>query len=791
MDGKRKSSQEKDLCQNDNKKINFGTPENQKADGSGCDDIVAHAFNAPIVCVNLEENKLSGRGDSNDNGLANDSRSDENQLVEAYVRGDKETNISQDKGKAILDEAVDGLMDVPIVDLSSENDRPNNRTMGSSFKHAMVGGSSRGGNSGKGLDNNICSDGNELVEIHKSKDKRKAIFDLNETVWPEDEPFSNIFEVYHLLQVEKYRKIVSILGYGRKVLVMCVGYVISLTSYLVLEKSPIELAVKALTGHPVPPGFGSNNSRDVNPAGLGTGIYPHPLHQSCMDLRHIEMFNFLCNNLAVENPNGCILAQAPVSEKTFLLVNFISGYLAKHPDSKILFVLPKWSQQLGVLNRWMMSNRSIIFLCGKQFSNIVFKSSSGVEVEASNECRSILVNVPSLVIFDRGTDPKNEMMGVLRDVARIKTPKKVLLTSTLYHTNIKEVFNILDVAFPEFLTHNQAGKQVSKFLKVESYTHDQPLMDLEEALLSQDSDHGDKIGYLTELRMLTNKIIYNHNGEFLHEDPGLMDFTVVLKPTLSQKSAWEVEKKSKTKGFKTCSNLSSVTLHPVLSAFSDRAKGLPAPNKDEMDEIIKSIDETDGVKTKFFLGLVKLCDYTNEKIIVVSQYVIPLIFLQRLVAKIKGWEDGKETFMIKGDTSHSAREMSINQFNNSYDAKIFFLSIKACNEQMALTGATRVLMLDVISNPCIARQAIELTYRRGQLKKVYSYRLVAADTSEEDEEIIAARKEIISGIWFDGKSYPVDGKFCIPTIDGNYSNDYLLGASYMRDDIKTIYKRLV
>ncbi|XP_019096444.1 PREDICTED: protein CHROMATIN REMODELING 35-like [Camelina sativa] len=113
-----------------------------------------------------------------------------------------------------------------------------------------------------------------------------------------------------------------------------------------------------------------------------------------------------------------------------------------------------------------MSNRSIIFICGKQVSNIVFKS-------------------------------ENEMMGVLRDVARIKTRNKILLTSTLYHNNIKET-----------------------------------RLDLEEALLSQDSDHGDKIGYLTELRMLTNKIIYNHNGEFLHEDPGLMDFTVVLKPTL-------------------------------------------------------------------------------------------------------------------------------------------------------------------------------------------------------------------------------------------------------------------
>jgi len=57
-------------------------------------------------------------------------------------------------------------------------------------------------------------------------------------------------------------------------------------------------------------------------------------------------------------------------------------------------------------------------------------------------------------------------------------------------------------------------------------------------------------------------------------------------------------------------------------------------------------------------------------------------------------------------------------------------------------------MLDIISNPCMARQAIQLAYHPGQQNKVYSYRLVAADTSKEDEDIIAAKKEIISGIWF-------------------------------------------
>ncbi|XP_010467321.1 PREDICTED: protein CHROMATIN REMODELING 35-like [Camelina sativa] len=337
----------------------------------------------------------------------------------------------------------------------------------------------------------------------------------------------------------------------------------------------------------------------------------------------------------------------------------------------------------------------IIFLGAKHFSNIVSDNNG---IEAAYLCRDLLINISSLVIFDRGTDPMNEMMSFLKFVALIKTPSKILLTGTLYQNSMKEVFNILDVAFPECLKHNKAGEKIRRILNVDSNTDGlpidlkMPLFDkLEDALLRQDWDHGDKIGYLTELKMLTNKVIYNHQGQFLLEVPRFMNFTVVLKPTSSQKSAWDIEKNSKGKGCKTYSTLSGITLHPVLCTFSDRVKGLPAPNEDEIDEIVKSIDVADGVKTKFFTGLVKLCDYTNyEKILVVSQYVIPLIFLQRLVAQINGWKDSKETFMIKGDTSLSARQVSVHQFNNSHDAKIFFASIKACNEHINLTGATRV-----------------------------------------------------------------------------------------------------
>ena len=50
---------------------------------------------------------------------------------------------------------------------------------------------------------------------------------------------------------------------------------------------------------------------------------------------------------------------------------------------------------------------------------------------------------------------------------------------------------------------------------------------LEEVFLSQNSNHGDKIGYWNKLRMLANKVTYNHQEKFLLEVAGLMHFMVV------------------------------------------------------------------------------------------------------------------------------------------------------------------------------------------------------------------------------------------------------------------------
>ena len=76
--------------------------------------------------------------------------------------------------------------------------------------------------------------------------------------------------------------------------------------------------------------------------------------------------------------------------------------------------------------------------------------------------------------------------------------------------------------------------------------------------------------------------------------------------------------------------------------------------------------------------------------------------------RMKGWSPGREIFMISGESSSQHREWSMEQFNNSSVAKVFFGSIKACGdwEGLSLVGASRIIILDVHLNPSVTRQAI-------------------------------------------------------------------------------------
>lgn len=579
-----------------------------------------------------------------------------------------------------------------------------------------------------------------------------------------------------------------------------------------------------------------NDDTDVNLDGLKLSghdlavaeISAHPRHKKQMKPHQLEGFNFLLSNLITENPGGCILAHAPGSGKTFMIISFMQSFLAQYPDARPLVVLPKgilptwkkefqrWqvediplldfysmkadnrTQQKVVLKQWV-EQRSILFLGYKQFSTIVTGDSS---CKTTAYCQEVLLKRPTILILDEGHTPRNENTDVLHSLAKVQTPRKVVLSGTLYQNHVKEVFTILNLVRPKFLkldTPRCIKKRIMSRVQFHGFKKqlkggnvESNFFDLVEYTLQQDEDWKRKEAVIKDLREMTSKVLHYYRGDFLDDLPGLVDFTVLLGLSPQQKiEVDKLKKREKTK-FRKTSLGCAVYTHPRLKQFSDVNSGtekLSLLNDAKIDELVERIDMRDGVKAKFFLNMLGLCESSDEKLLVFSQYLLPLKFLERLAVCRKGWSIGKEIFMICGDTSTEQRELHMDRFNNSPDARVFFGSIKACGEGISLVGASRIIILDVHLNPSVSRQAIGRAFRPGQEKKVYAYRLIAADSPEEEDHLTCFKKEQIAKRWFEWNEYRGSQDFGMEPVDLKDSGDPFLESQWLAEDVKALHRR--
>ncbi|WVZ55581.1 hypothetical protein U9M48_006222 [Paspalum notatum var. saurae] len=566
-----------------------------------------------------------------------------------------------------------------------------------------------------------------------------------------------------------------------------------------------------------------------NPLGTILSVAPdtlsiHPQHSQHMKPHQVEGFNFLIKNLADEkNPGGCILAHAPGSGKTFLLISFVHSFLARYPAGRPLIMLPKgilgiwkseflrWqvdniplydlysskiksrSEQHKVLKLWE-ENRSILLLGYQQFEHIINDDSSDRQTIM---CREKLLRVPSLVILDEGHTSRNDQTNLLSALETIQTPRKVVLSGTLFQNHVSEVFNILNLVRPRFLKTQRSRAIMKRILTkvdmsgkcVRSKTISEKVFyELVEENLQNDSKTM-RAMIIQNLRELTENILHYYQGEILKELPGLVDFTVLLN--MSTKQEGLIKRLEGLNRFELRAKCNAVSLHPYLK--DKDVKNVDKKNRNiskrKMNSSVHRIDISDGVKAKFIYNLLSLSEAAGEKVIVFSQYVRSLDFLETLFARMKGWKPEVNTFLMDGSLTQEQREQAVERFNNSPEAKVLFGSIKACGEGISLVGASRVVILDVHENPAVMRQAIGRAFRPGQSKVVYCYRLVASGSLEEEDHHTAFKKELVSKLWFEWDEHHNNEDFELAKVDVQDSKDRFLDSPALQEDIKSLFKR--
>nr|BAD05447.1 putative SNF2 domain/helicase domain-containing protein [Oryza sativa Japonica Group]BAD05643.1 putative SNF2 domain/helicase domain-containing protein [Oryza sativa Japonica Group] len=540
----------------------------------------------------------------------------------------------------------------------------------------------------------------------------------------------------------------------------------------------------------------------------------HPRHAKNIRPHQLEGFKFLVNNLVTDEPGGCILVHAPGSGEIFMLISFIQGFMARHFTARPLVVLPEgilgtwkrefqqWQvediplydfdsikadnrvEQLEVLKSWS-SKRSILFVGSKHFTQIVCDDR---DENAVAECRDTLLMVPSLLILDEGHTPSIDETDMLQSARKVQTPCKVVMSGTLFHNHVKEVFNTLDLVRPGFLKTETFWPIVTRMMGQLEISSARSITEISESMedtLLNDDNFTRKVNVIRSLGELTKDVLHYCKGEDLNEFPVLLDFSVFLELSPKQKDI--LCKLEEDHGMlKTSAVGAALYVHPCLSEISEAND---VDRDDRVDSLVNSINLGDGVKARFFLNILALANSAGEKLVAFSQYTLPMKFLERLLVKEMGWHVGKEIFVINGDTSMEDGQLAMDQFNGSADAKVLFGSIKAFGEGISLVGASRIVILDVHLNPSVTRQAIGSTFRPGQKKKVFVYRLVAADSPEEKAHETAFNKEVIPKLWFQwsGRCTTEDFKLNQVCIDG--SRDELLETDVIRQDIKALYQR--
>jgi SNF2 family DNA or RNA helicase len=143
----------------------------------------------------------------------------------------------------------------------------------------------------------------------------------------------------------------------------------------------------------------------------------------------------------------------------------------------------------------------------------------------------------------------------------------------------------------------------------------------------------------------------------------------------------------------------------------------------KVEELLRNIEEKTG----------------NHKIVVFSQFVSMLTIIRKALD-----QDGVRYEYLDGKSSKKARQQSVEHFQDDDDCRVFLISLKAGGTGLNLTAADYVFLVDPWWNPAVEEQAIDRTYRIGQDKKVFAYRMICKDTIEEKILNYQKRKKAIA-----------------------------------------------
>ncbi|CAD6243201.1 unnamed protein product [Miscanthus lutarioriparius] len=578
-------------------------------------------------------------------------------------------------------------------------------------------------------------------------------------------------------------------------------------------------------GHELPCNFGGHKAGsvwDLIP-GVKETMFPH--QQDAFEFLWTKLaggttIEQLKQNVKSDVGGGCVISHAPGTGKTRLAITFVQSYLEVFPHCSPVIIAPrgmlatwekefrKWKVKLpfhvlnsteiswsedktiqeqvaknGTFHRRLLTDkmdqnyRRLVKLgswmngtsiIGLSYS--LFRKLANHEGMDGDKVRKLLLEKPDLLVLDEGHTPRNKKSLIWKVLKRVRTEKRIILSGTLFQNNFEELYNTLRLVRPKDADtvhlETDEGKDFWSSLRLNDITK----------------------ANINEVRKKLDPIVHIHSGKFLQKSlSGLRESVVILNPLPYQKEVIaSMEKAVATMGLDAEYKISIASIHPSLLASAKLSE-----EEESILDIpkLKSLrsSPSEGVKTRFVLEIVRLCEALNERVLVFSQYLGPLSMIMEQLKEKFNWAEGKEILLMSGNVPVKNRETMMEVFNNMKSkAKVMLASTKACCEGITLIGASRVVLLDVVWNPSVGRQAIGRAYRIGQEKIVYTYNLIAEGTTEKSKYDRQAKKEHMSKLLFSKE--PEHGECNLPP--ELTFNDRVLEEMTAREDLKELFVKI-
>ncbi|CAK9237175.1 unnamed protein product [Sphagnum troendelagicum] len=527
------------------------------------------------------------------------------------------------------------------------------------------------------------------------------------------------------------------------------------------------------------------------------GLEVHPSLEEALHPHQLDGFKFLSRHLVKEDAGGCMLAFAPGTGKTFLVISFLQSFLAQVPHAKPV----KWEveeipifdlyeangveSQSDLLQKWQQRERSVLLVGYPQFVNM------------TGDVGKLLTEGPGLLILDEGHLARTKNTKILTSLMQVRTKRRVLLSGTPFNNNSDEFYHTLELIRSNFML--QTGASPSPTINSTEVVASEMVAASQSTSVMKSSNgrqafkdvFGDGINSgdpkrmteaLRHLRTFIAPFVSWHKGEILDTLPGISDFTVMLHITPMQRRLLDLSEMKNNDNLQK--RAAAIYVHPVLEPVAEtggRSRDDLGPQGD--------VKVTDGAKLRWVLDLVRLCHAAGERLLIFSEYLYALALVENMTSRRMGWSKGVQILRLDGKMHPAERESTITRFNSDSESRVLCASVKACGEGISLVGASRVVLLEVSWNSAVARQAISRAFRIGQQRKVVLYRLIAADTHEEHKiHESSVRKDWLARVLFDQNAACNDYRSILCDVTKGCS-DRFLDRGPLRDGVRSIYER--